>query len=63
VEPRGRHHGQPSVPRRPCDSRPGMILLLIALVHGDVPEARRPRAIGFALALAGTVLAALLWLT
>ncbi|MGZ6616355.1 MAG: hypothetical protein ACXVFQ_18230 [Solirubrobacteraceae bacterium] len=42
---------------------PGLILLLIALVRGDVPEARRPRGAGFALALAGTALAALLWLT
>ncbi len=42
---------------------PGMILLLIPLVRGDVSEAGRPRAAGLALAVAGTVLAALLWLT
>jgi hypothetical protein len=46
----------------PAVAGPGMVLLLVALVLGGAPTARRPRTAGLALTVASTLLAALLWL-
>jgi hypothetical protein len=46
----------------PALAVPGALLLLVALVAGVAPTARRPRRAGLALTVASTMLAALVWL-